>query len=59
MPRVSIDADDRLSGLETGERPDPEPSAGWVTVTVKATALNHHDVWSLRGVGLAQPTGCR
>ena len=48
-----IDADDPLSGLETGERPDPEPSAGWVTVTVKATALNHHDVWSLRGVGLA------
>ena len=48
-----IDADDPLSGLETGERPDPEPSAGWATVTVKATALNHHDVWSLRGVGLA------
>jgi NADPH:quinone reductase-like Zn-dependent oxidoreductase len=47
-----IDADDPLSGLETGERPDPQPPAGWVTVTVKATALNHHDVWSLRGVGL-------
>ena len=47
-----IDADDPLSGLETGERPDPEPPAGWATVTVKATALNHHDVWSLRGVGL-------
>jgi NADPH:quinone reductase-like Zn-dependent oxidoreductase len=48
-----IDAEDPLSGLETGERPDPEPPAGWTTVTVKATALNHHDVWSLRGVGLA------
>ena len=47
-----IDADDPLSGLETGERPDPRPLAGWTTVTVKATALNHHDVWSLRGVGL-------
>jgi NADPH:quinone reductase-like Zn-dependent oxidoreductase len=47
-----IDADNPLSGLETGERPDPEPSAGWTTVTVKATALNHHDVFSLRGVGL-------
>src|ERR1700751_22069 len=46
------DAENPLSGLETGERPDPEPSAGWTTVTVKATALNHHDVWSLRGVGL-------
>ena len=47
-----IDADNPLNGLETGERPDPEPPAGWTTVTVKATALNHHDVWSLRGVGL-------
>jgi NADPH:quinone reductase-like Zn-dependent oxidoreductase len=46
------DADDPLSGLETGERPNPEPPAGWATVAVKATALNHHDVWSLRGVGL-------
>ncbi|HLH82797.1 MAG TPA: zinc-binding dehydrogenase [Trebonia sp.] len=47
-----INADDPLSGLETGQRPDPEPPAGWTTVTVKAAALNHHDVWSLRGVGL-------
>jgi NADPH:quinone reductase-like Zn-dependent oxidoreductase len=47
-----IDADNPLNGLETGERPDPEPPAGWTTVTVKATALNHHDVFSLRGVGL-------
>jgi NADPH:quinone reductase-like Zn-dependent oxidoreductase len=47
-----IDADDPLSGLELGDRPEPEVPDGWVTVTVKATALNHHDVWSLRGVGL-------
>jgi NADPH:quinone reductase-like Zn-dependent oxidoreductase len=47
-----IDADNPLSGLETGERPDPQPPSGWTTVTVRATALNHHDVWSLRGVGL-------
>jgi NADPH:quinone reductase-like Zn-dependent oxidoreductase len=46
------DADDPLSALEVGERPEPEASAGWTTVTVKAAALNHHDVWSLRGVGL-------
>ena len=25
---------------------------GWVSVQVRAAALNHHDVWSLRGVGL-------
>jgi NADPH:quinone reductase-like Zn-dependent oxidoreductase len=47
-----IDADDPLSGLETGERPDPRAPEGWTSITVRATALNHHDVWSLRGVGL-------
>jgi NADPH:quinone reductase-like Zn-dependent oxidoreductase len=47
-----IDADNPLSGLETGERPEPQPPAGWTTVTVRAAALNHHDVFSLRGVGL-------
>ena len=34
-----IDADNPLNGLETGERPDPEPSADWTTVTVRATGL--------------------
>jgi NADPH:quinone reductase-like Zn-dependent oxidoreductase len=47
-----IDADDPLSGLEIGERPGPVPPDGWATVTVRATALNHHDVWTLRGVGI-------
>ncbi len=47
-----INPDDPLSGLEVGERPDPEAREGWTTVTVKAAALNHHDLWSLRGVGL-------
>lgn len=48
----AINPDDPLSGLIVGERPDPEPPAGWTTVTVKAASLNHHDLWSLRGVGL-------
>jgi NADPH:quinone reductase-like Zn-dependent oxidoreductase len=48
----AIDRDDPLSGLVVGERPDPEPADGWTTVTVRAAALNHHDLWSLRGVGL-------
>ena len=48
-----IDADDPLSGLELGERPDPVPPSGWVTVTVRAASLNHHDVWTLRGVGIS------
>ena len=45
-------ASDPLSGLVVDERPDPTPRPGWITVDVKAAALNHHDVWSLRGVGL-------
>src|SRR5262245_48519999 len=51
---VSIDPDDPLSGLEIGERPDPEPADGWVAVTVRAAALNHHDVWTLKGVGISE-----
>ena len=47
-----IDADDPLSGLELGERPEPEARPGWSVVTVRAASLNHHDLWSLRGVGL-------
>ena len=51
---VHFDADDPLSGLEVGERPDPDVPDGWTTVTVRACALNHHDLWSLKGVGLRQ-----
>jgi NADPH:quinone reductase-like Zn-dependent oxidoreductase len=47
-----IDADDPLSALELGERPEPEVPEGWTTVSVRAASLNHHDLWSLRGVGL-------
>jgi NADPH:quinone reductase-like Zn-dependent oxidoreductase len=46
--------DDPLSGLVVGERPDPQPPEGWATVRVKAASLNHHDLWSLRGVGLRE-----
>lgn len=47
-------SDDPLSGLVVGERPDPEVPDGWTMVTVKAACLNHHDLWSLRGVGLRE-----
>ena len=47
-------SDDPLSGLVVGERPEPEAPAGWTTVTVKAASLNHHDLWSLKGVGLRE-----
>ena len=49
-----IDRDEPLNGLESAERPAPESRPGWSTVTVKAASLNHHDLWSLRGVGLAE-----
>ncbi len=49
-----FDPDEPLNGLELGERPEPVPESGWTTVTVRATALNHHDLWSLRGVGLRE-----
>ncbi len=50
----SFSSDDPLSGLVVGERPAPEAPDGWATVTVRAASLNHHDLWSLRGVGLRQ-----
>jgi NADPH:quinone reductase-like Zn-dependent oxidoreductase len=46
---------DPLAALTVGERPEPVPPADdWVTVEVRASSLNHHDLWSLRGVGLAE-----
>ena len=48
----SISQEDPLSGLVIGERPEPDAPEDWATVTVKAASLNHHDLWSLRGVGL-------
>ncbi len=50
---VAADADDPLSGLVVGEIEPPPVPEGWVEVAVRATALNHHDLWSLRGVGLS------
>ncbi len=48
------DADDPLAALELGERPEPDAPDGWTVVDVRATSLNHHDLWSLRGVGLPE-----
>lgn len=49
---ASQSTDDPLSGLVVGDRPEPEPRPGWSVVTLKAATLNHHDLWSLQGVGL-------
>jgi len=50
----AIHPDDPLSGLVVGERPEPQAQPGWAVVRVTASALNHHDIWSLRGVGLSE-----
>ena len=47
-----FDADNPIAALELGERAEPAAPDGWTTVRVRAAALNHHDVWTLRGVGL-------
>jgi NADPH:quinone reductase-like Zn-dependent oxidoreductase len=44
--------DDPLAGLRLGEHPDPVPPPGWEVVEVRAATLNHHDLWTLRGVGI-------
>ncbi|TDO63909.1 NADPH:quinone reductase-like Zn-dependent oxidoreductase [Kribbella sp. VKM Ac-2571] len=51
---AKFDADNPIAALEVGERPEPTVPEGWVTIDVRATALNHHDLWSLKGVGLAE-----
>ena len=49
---TSIHPEAPLDGLTVGEFPKPEMRDGWVRVKVDAASLNHHDLWSLRGVGL-------
>jgi NADPH:quinone reductase-like Zn-dependent oxidoreductase len=46
-------SDDPLSVLSVGEQPEPAHE-GWATVDILASSLNHHDLWSLRGVGLRE-----
>ncbi|MFD1507396.1 zinc-binding dehydrogenase [Georgenia yuyongxinii] len=49
----SQDPEEPLRGLRVGDLPDAGPPLpGWVRVTVRAAALNQHDLFSLRGVGL-------
>ena len=47
-----IDREDPLRGLQIGDRPEPDLPAGFTTLSVRAASLNHHDLWSLRGIGL-------
>ena len=51
---VAASMEDPLSALEVGQVDEPNVPEGWALVDVKAVSLNHHDVWSLRGVGLPE-----
>lgn len=47
---VKMGGEAPLDNLEVGERPVPEPRPGEALVRVRAVSLNHHDLWTLRGV---------
>jgi len=44
---------DPLASLIVGERPEPQARPGWSIITVKAASVNHHDVFTLRGIGIS------
>ena len=48
---VRFGGDDPLANLEVDEVEDQVPGAGEALVAVRAASLNHHDLWTLRGVG--------
>ncbi|MGW0630564.1 zinc-binding dehydrogenase [Streptomyces sp. NPDC002758] len=37
--------------VQVVDLPEPEPRPGWTLVHVRASALNQHDLWSIRGAG--------
>ena len=51
---ASIDFQNPLAGLVVGDVAEPAIPDGWTTVQMKAASLNHHDLWSLRGIGLPE-----
>ena len=48
-----LNADHPTQALEISDIDPPATPPEWVIVQLRAAALNHHDVWSLRGVGLS------
>jgi NADPH:quinone reductase-like Zn-dependent oxidoreductase len=49
---VRADPANPLAALAVGEPPLFAPPTEWVKVRPLAGSINHHDIWSLRGVGL-------
>ncbi len=50
---TSFNDEDPLAALTVGDAPEPDVPDGWAVVEVRASSLNRHDLWSLRGVGLS------
>lgn len=51
---TKFDQNTPVNGLTVQDLPQPEAQQNWTVVQVKAASLNHHDIWSLRGVGLRE-----
>ncbi|MFG2043507.1 zinc-binding dehydrogenase [Dactylosporangium sp. NPDC048998] len=51
------DADDPVGAIRVADLDTPAPPPGWVSVDVRAGALNMHDIWTLRGAGRRPPGG--
>ncbi len=51
-----VGGDEPLANLEVGERPRLELTTGWALLRTQAVSLNHHDLWTLRGVGAPPET---
>ena len=49
----SINPEQPLEALAVGELPTPRLPYGWTRIRTRAVSVNHHDIWSLRGVGLS------
>lgn len=49
-----ISPDHPAGAVQVIDLPKPELRPDQVLVTVRAASLNHHDLWSLRGVGLEE-----
>ncbi|MDR5699753.1 zinc-binding dehydrogenase [Agromyces aerolatus] len=49
---TSIALESPESVIAVQEVDDPAPKDGWVEVEVRATSLNQHDLWAIKGVGV-------
>ncbi|GAB3235999.1 zinc-binding dehydrogenase [Glycomyces halotolerans] len=50
----NVNPDDPLSALSVGAIEPPDVPSGWTRVALAAASVNHHDLWSLAGVGLRE-----